>query len=358
MMDSIECCQQKQSSASCYHAADIDDKEATLFLLLPLELRYMIYEYILMNSRRPPAEAVHEKLLSKEWKDEPSPLLTINKQVRAEIYDLLRQSPFTLRITWQDKRFDALALSSFIVQQRQQGYENIPHLVVEIWPPHSDRPIDVYYIYEHLRLLREDLRAIPRIPKLDLIFLENSIAAWSSDDGKLTKWLEFEDPSEGALFSDMSLMLELFERLTNVSTARIYLPGSFTGDERYQEMRVHAQQVTGIMTGAIIPKSPDAQTKADDAILEKHRIERNRPEDYIDCAESCLKRATARIAREKLKTLTKSRYLWESEYEQFTEIWPHFETLDEYEVEGEFLETDYVLNVHRRRLLVAMTFLT
>lgn len=345
MMDSIKSCQQKQSSGSCHHVADMSDKKTSLFLLLPLELRHTIYQYSLMNSRQPSAEDVHEKLLSKEWKDEPSPLLTINKQVRAEMFDLLRLSPFTMRITWQDKRFDALALSSFIVQQRRQGYDNIPHLVIEIWPPHPDRPIDTYCIYEHLRLLRQDLRAIPRIPKLDLVFLENSIATWTSDDGKLPNLLGIFDPesAEGPLYTDIGQMLELFERLANVNTARIYLPASFTADERYQEMRDYAEEIEGIMTGAIVLK-PDPKTEENDAKVEKYRIEHNFPEDYIECAESSLKRATARIAREKLKALTKSRSLWEIEYEQFTEIWPHFETLDEYEEEGEFRESDYVLS--------------
>lgn len=345
MMDSIECYQQKQSSGLCHHVADKDDKEASLFLLLPLELRFMIYEYSLTNSRKPAAEDVHEKLLSKEWKDEPSPLLTVNKQVRAEMFELLRKSPFTMRITWQDKRFDALALSSFIVQQRRRGYDDIPHLVVEIWPPHPDRPIDTYCIYEHLRLLREDLRAIPQIPKLHLVFLENNIATWTDNHGKLPNWLGVFDPEseEGPLYTDIGQILELFERLINVGTARICLPGSLTGDERYQELCDYAQQTEGIMTGTLVFLEPDAEQKEYDVQREKYRIEHNLPEDHIEFAESILKRTTARTAREKLKTITKSRKMWEIEYDRFIEIWPHFETLDKYEEEGEFDESDYVI---------------
>lgn len=255
--------------------------------------------------------------------------------------DLLRQSPFTLRITWQDKRFDTLALSSFIVQQRRKGY-NVPHLVVEIWPPHPDRPIDTYYVYEHLRLLREDLRGFSRVPKLDVIFLENNVGTWM-ENGKLSNSLGIDDPesAEGPPFSDMGRMMELFERLTNVETARIFIPDSFVG-ERYQELREYAQRTEEIIMGTWAPE-PDAEMEQLDAILEKHRIKKNLPEDFIEYAEPILKIRTARIARKKLQTATKLRRMHEFEYYKFTEIWPHFEFLDEYEKDGEFRESDYVI---------------
>lgn len=323
-----------------------DDKNISSLLRLPLEVRNRIYECTLKSSRRPPAAYVHQKLLSNHWKDKPSPLLSVNKQVRAEMFDLLRQSPFTMRITWQDSRFDALALSSFIVQQRRRGFDDIPHLVVEIWPPHPDRPIDTYWIYEHLRLLREDLRAISRVPKLDLVFLENDIATWVTGDGKLPDWLGIDDPLslEGPMFTDIGHMLDLFERLTNVGTAWICLPGSFTGDAQYQELHDYARETEGIMMGTIIPEHDD-ESEEINAILEKHRKENNQPQDYIDCAELCLKRATARIARKKLATITKTRMMNESDYYKFIEIWPHFETLDKYEEEGEFDMKNYVMPI-------------
>lgn len=269
-------------------------------------------------------------------------MLKINRQVRAEVIDLLRQSPFTLRITWQDKQFDSLALSSFIVQQRRKSY-NVPHLVVEIWPPHPDRPIDAYYIYEHLRLLREDLRGFSRIPKLDVVFLENNVGTWI-ENGKLSNSLGIDDPASaaGPDFSDMSLMMELFERLTNVGTARIFIPDSFVG-ERYQELRELVQTTEEIIMGTWDPE-PDAEMEQIDAILEKIRIRRNLPEDFIEYAEPILKVRTARIARKKLQTTTKFRKMKELEYDEFTEIWPHFEFLDEYEEDGEFCESNYVIS--------------
>ena len=321
-------CGQNKSSGPSHYVADMDDKKTSLFLRLPFDVRYIIYQYSLISSRTPPAEFVHEKLLSKVWKDKPSPLLSINKQVRVEMVPLLRKSPFTMRITWQDRRFDALALSSFIVQQRRQAYDDIPHLVVEIWPPHPDRPIDAYHIYEQLRLLREDLRAISRISKLDLVFLENGIATWVMDDGKVPNWLGLNVSGcpVGPRFTDIGHMLDLFEGLTNVGTARICLPDSLD-DAKYHEMHDHVQATQGIIMGTVVPE---------------HDAEKKQPEDYIAGAEMCLKFVTARIARNKLEAITKSRPMNEFEYSKFVEIWPHFEILEKYGGEGEFDVNDYV----------------
>ena len=129
--------------------------------------------------------------------------------------------------------------------------------MVEIWPPHPDRPIDAYDIYENLRLLREDLRGFSRVPKLDVIFLENNVGTWI-ENGKLSNWLGIHDSesAEGPTFSDMGRMMELFERLTNVETARIFIPDSFVG-ERYQELREYAQRTEEIIMGTWAPE-PDA----------------------------------------------------------------------------------------------------
>lgn len=143
--------------------------------------------------------------------------------------------------------------------------------MVEIWPPHPDRPIDAYYIYEHLRLLREDLRGFSRVPKLDVIFLENNVGTWI-ENGKLSNSLGIDDPesAEGPIFSDMGLMMKLFERLTNVETARIFIPDSFVG-ERYQELREYVQRTEEIIMGTWAPEF-DAEMEQLDAILEKYRI--------------------------------------------------------------------------------------
>jgi hypothetical protein len=48
-------------------------------LHLPLELRYEIYKYSIIESRCPRAEDVHENMISAIWEDESSPLLRVNR---------------------------------------------------------------------------------------------------------------------------------------------------------------------------------------------------------------------------------------------------------------------------------------
>ena len=73
MMNSVKNFQQKKSFT------DMDNTKSSLFFGLPHTVRHLIYKYSLMNSRTPPAEDVHEKLLSKVWKDKPSPLLLVSR---------------------------------------------------------------------------------------------------------------------------------------------------------------------------------------------------------------------------------------------------------------------------------------
>lgn len=232
---------------------DKDETGDSLFLLLPAELRLEIYKYSIIDSRRPRAADVHKNLLSAIWEDCPSPLLGVNKQIRAEVCGFLQRSPFTMRITWQDKKFDGLALSSFIAQQRK-GYEDIPHLVVEIWPPRPDRPCDFLYIWDHLRKFRDDLRAVPQCARLDLVFLENEIASWSDHNGRPRHTVEpFHDMRVSWRHhkNDIEFILELFKCLTNVGKAHISLPDSLLGDGQNLELWTAAIEAEEFMTGVL-----------------------------------------------------------------------------------------------------------
>ena len=131
----------------------------TSLLQLPLELRRMIYWRSILVARRPTPEQVHQRNVGAIREDISSPLLGVNKQVRAEVLDVLKKRPFTMRVTSYGAGFDMLGLSCFIAQQRPRSYCDLPHLVIDIWPPHPDRPIEMYYIRCRLREIREELRA-------------------------------------------------------------------------------------------------------------------------------------------------------------------------------------------------------
>lgn len=144
-------------------------------LRLPVELRLDIYDRCLNAVRCPRPKDVHEYPLSAVWKDSPSPLLRVNSQIRAEVIDLLQRCPIWMRVTWQDVKFDSLGLTAYIAQKRGKENVDTPNLQVEIWPPHPDRPIDMYKVWRLLRRLRNTLRATRNLT-LRLTFLEDDIA--------------------------------------------------------------------------------------------------------------------------------------------------------------------------------------
>lgn len=130
-------------------------------------------------SRSPSLEAVYEKDLPAIWKDLPSPLLRINKQIRAEMFNLLHKSLSTLRITSHGANFDMHGLTCFITQQRPRSHNNLPNPKIEIWPPHPGQPFEISNILHLVKKLRDELRAMPQIPELKIQFVENDLAKWT-----------------------------------------------------------------------------------------------------------------------------------------------------------------------------------
>jgi hypothetical protein len=239
-----------------------------------------------------------------------------------------------MRITWQDKKFDCLALSSFIAQQRTQRgcYDDIPHLVVEVWPPISDRPSDVFSIWRRLQQLRDDFRAAAAAPRgisrFDLVFLENSIASWSDCDGKPSNWMSWIqdlDDYPSPWFNDIECILGLFNRLRNITEAHIYLPDSLlSADGKNMKLRDSAQKAEELMMGNALK-----WTNRDYLVAYMTEGNYDDKEDILECE-------TAAYARDKLDSMTNygSLKISEAEYYDFITIWPYLDILNRYPVRG------------------------
>ena len=293
-------------------------------LQLPLELRRMIYSQSILASRCPTPEEVHERNFGAIWEDVPSPLLAVNKQIRDEVFDLLHKTAFTMRVTSYGARFDMLGLSCFIAQQRPKSYSGLPGLIIEIWPPHPDRPIEMYNIRCHLQGLRKELRATSAgIASLVIWFRENEIAKWTQDDGQARFDLE-SNAEKNPRFSDIGKVLYQFAFVTNVTKAQIRLPPSLDRSDKNDEVRRQAMDVLDEMEGSSTPA---------DAL---HCY----MSDYgtSDVAEWRMKINTAQKARAKLDAITSngSHKMSEAEWLAFTEVWPHFEVLAEWDEGGAF----------------------
>lgn len=293
-----------------------------MFLQLPFELRRLIYCRVIGISRSPSLEDVYEQNLCAIWEDFPSPFLCVNKQIRAEIFDVLSKCSYTLRVTSYGADFDMLGLSCFIAQQRPRSYGDIPDLKIEIWPPHPNRPIEMFNIHRHLRMLRDELRAVSIIPKLRICFLENDFAKWTHDG---VPRFEPSDPGEThPLYSDLAKVLDHFACVTNVTKARIRLPPSVKCDGLNDDLIWHVNDTIETMQGE--------GTLAD---CQEFTLFGQPTERWH---EQSLKVLTAQKARVKLDavTLHGQHKMTEAEWYEFTKVWPHFETLTEWNEGGPF----------------------
>ena len=195
---------------------------------------------------------------------------------------MLQNYPFTMRVTSYGATFDILGLSCFIAQKHSKSYGDLPNLRIEIWPPHPDRPIEMYYIWDHLRQLTDRLRAATRIPKLVMWFVENKFANWSID-GQPRRILYGDDTE---FFDDMASIFDQFSYVTNVTKAHIRLPPSLKHDE---DVRDHAAFMIDTMEGKWTGFKPDKFHYAESLALEDRKQK--------------LKEATAEIKMAKLNAV-------------------------------------------------------
>ena len=126
------------------------------------------------------------------------------------------------------RRLDDLAISCIRARKIDpDDYASIPHLRVEIYPPHPEHPTDMVNTLRGIHNLCRSLRAIDRLQQVLIIFIENGFASWSID-GKLRMSMgwwqeELNDP-------DLEHVLLLFATVNNVIKATIQLPGSISED--------------------------------------------------------------------------------------------------------------------------------
>ena len=301
---------------------------------LPLELRRKIYQHDLMATRNPSPKDIYLRNLSDGSRDPPSRLLLVNSQVRAEVLDLVQTWPIFLRVTHQGIQFGSMAETCFIAQKRSRDYGSIPCLVVEIWPPHPDRPTDAIDCWRHLRKLRAELRAVPMLQQIYFIFHDNEMASWTHNG----EAIDLLDPCEKYLkefsiqgYNDLIHIMDLFSRIS-ATKARFYLPISLKSGKTTEHVRLQLRYVSAMMTGRIPIDEEDGYSEED-----KEQVEY---QDWLDeKAESRLQFQGAKIARDKLDIMTRRgrMRLTQWQWEDFVEVWsPHFEMLMPKDFKGKY----------------------
>ncbi|KAL9600682.1 MAG: hypothetical protein Q9219_003012 [cf. Caloplaca sp. 3 TL-2023] len=229
--------------------------QATDFLNLPLEIRYLVYNYYLSticSDLHIREETFVYKTILKDSVRLNIPLLATSKQIYWEIKSSLGPiSTLSVRLSWQDRCYDAW--SSFLLQMKNNkqayGYDGKPHLRILIYPPIDGRATDILHIWQRTKVLCHELRKLRRISSLTIDFRggdrwENILAS-----PRQTMWfLCCDDHLRNQ--DDLTLILDLFATLTNVKDARMLFPKCFSDHTQLLESRKCALD---IMTGSQKP---------------------------------------------------------------------------------------------------------
>ncbi len=299
------------------------------FLTLPLELRQQVYEEYFSLCSHPDIEELHEDFLPKEHSNFTLPFLLVNKQVSQEVLDILkRRKQYVYRITWPEAGLDGLARSCIRARKIPvNDYASIPHLEVEIYPPHPDRPSDLMNILRSIQELCKELRAIDRLQHISIVFIENDVATWSTA-GKprmsMGYWQELEDES------DIEYVLYLFATLTSCAKATIRLPESLPPSSLLRdEYELTLQEL----------KVGHEQSMINVNLLDEEFVNLvvEVLEDDLNVQEVYIKKDTGRKSLAKFKALgygdgcTMER----GHLNSFKRVWPHMDSLPSAEYEGD-----------------------
>ena len=288
--------------------------ESSILLRLPLEIRRKIYRFSLFNSQSPSVESIYLSRLPINWRDPPSPLLLVNGQVRDELIELVQTYPITLRVTHQGPHFDGLAETCFIAQRRPRGYSAITHLVMDIWPPHPDRPVDMIHIWRHLRQLRTELRNMSQLKQVSFFFRDNELSTWTLDGKALNVMKYRSNLFLGVGIDDATTIMGLFTRV-RVAKATFHMPHGLAPGETTDSVRDFVEETNEMMMG----RMPVDEWVYND---EDEEDAKNQDSFEVDC-EVDLEIAGAGFAKDKLDNMTHNgkRLLTFDQWDEFIEIW-------------------------------------
>ncbi|KAL8950190.1 MAG: hypothetical protein Q9222_003768 [Ikaeria aurantiellina] len=305
--------------------APMDMNEApqpAAFFRLPLELRRMIYRQALKITT-PKRSTLEKHVYFGNIKDlrihQPCCLPLICRQIQGEVADFLHRAPVFMRITPQGIVLDSHDRAVAFALGMHRDLSTIKCLNVEIWPPGPDRPVDLLYIWYHMRRLRDRLKRSSKVPKINIRFPDNKRAAWTSrcvetDYLPIPQPYRFSGSSFDRSITDIKCILNLLATLSNVTDANIRPPWPFftrhIGGKRY--IRTLIARMEG--------RKPPA---TDVTYIETLNFD----EVALD-----LKRRTARLFQKGIERLTcNGMYkMSQDDWDYLTQRPPYLETLDSF----------------------------
>ena len=303
------------------------------FFRLSLELRHMIYSRVFSYTRKPKFNEVYISEGPARPMQRPIPLYFVNRQIQGEIEALLVRKPLGLIITHEDVCFDSIAETSFSAGLQFRDLSRAPSLCIDIWPPHPDRPVDVFNIWRLMRDVRKQLMRARHLQSLTIRFTENKFASWSYNGKISNTFLPFKAPlstsgGDDSGWNDLTYIAIMFCRV-QATAVQFLIPEVINGSNILKPSRIILSVATCAMTRNV--SFPEHwQFLFDYAEKVRYRNRNLRQEQQ-------LRKQGARIVLRRLDWMTSNgqRKLSPTEWTQFIHTWaPYFELLERNEYQG------------------------
>ncbi|KAI4233935.1 MAG: hypothetical protein LQ352_008208 [Teloschistes flavicans] len=294
---------------------------------LPPELRRMVYRFCFEDSDYESCDdqdalhdAVYRDNIQRAGAHKSLSLLRLNKQFFDVVSGVLRYLPLriTMRVTAQGIALEKIAIIPGTNRRSKDNCEMETHYMMEIWPPHLDRPVEAFYIWNHMRLFRERMKAFNSRRALLLRFIDNRSFGWapfgrpSCDlSSLLVRDQNYDEWTRDR--NDMAIIVNLFATRTSVQAAHHSLSISRPDCLYALQPRWQVCMVRGIMERSFRPPIKDQLFE----------------EVMIEAGQADLKYRTACIALEKLRRITRlgKAKICERYFDKLATPWPFFELL-------------------------------
>ena len=93
--------------------------------------------------------------------------------------EIVQKSPIYIRITHHGNQFSGITETRFVARNIERDLAKIPELVVEMWPPHSDRVTDSLRIWKNVWKLRQYLAGSRPGPcNVSFLFMGSDMTSW------------------------------------------------------------------------------------------------------------------------------------------------------------------------------------
>ena len=311
-------------------AAKIDSSsrhsQQAALLRLPLEIRQKIYAHALVHTMSPSPEKIYfaeEPITGLP----PASLYFVNRQIRVELRAAFAwiKGPLILHITPQGAFYSSFSETA-ILAGRSRDITRASKFVIIIWPPHPDRPVDIFEIWRSAREIQRQLIQAAPLQDLWLQFDNNELASWCPK-GRILDTLWPDDSPEAKErdtgWNDITNLARIFCRVRTALggfnlAPELRMPGAFP--ETLEDLSYLRLMMKGELA---VPELYHNEV----TLADKMRYD---DKWSFQEQELQLQRQGARIAIKKLTEMTYNgqEKMSVTEWYRFLELWnPHFETL-------------------------------